>query len=1053
MVSRKPRAPQWELPTNVFRTMNIRNKRQTCVICLQSRRNNDASSRYTTFTLHNFGSERSLFMQLKYKLLIHPSNEKICGECNKIETNSLIWSIKQYHKFRNNLNNNNNKNGGGSFDDLFNFIDITKAPRWRNNVFAITLSAIIQSHFFNKLLGDKFDPKPLTKKRIFTIKNMESKKVKRITNIPTEIQLDITKQIVNEIFNHGYNISQIEEFCFKKGASLKEYFLNKKINPLEDCNHHPRTLDQTIEMLKQKRVYSSKLKQCINHCIESVGKCLFYFLVKSKRPQTSHKELGVYHQYWEGSLRRHFHLGRILVSTFFRPYHFGMTHLQRPELETKQSNWTVIIESIAGMKVMGMLDSTKLKQVRFFHYDSDYRSYDVSKHRPMRGYVGIDTTSGYNVDFIGGNVTHGRSGDSHLFNWITKLNVENFNDLFNYKTDLLAVDRGYKYCFTNTPYWLLMPSIYPGRHEHPTPCFLINCSRLITMIRWIKEVSFGQYAMRWGIFRNDIIAHYKKYIDPWIKNIISIENYLKPNGWVNDLEIINNKTLNFMIYQIKTQFFANRLKLIWDKIMKQHSNTKVKAKSEKHKLLFETTAAIILRLVPGMKEVIKPITNEELEVLGGGPYCFKQSPSYMEHNIREAYELMEDPTWDPELDAKQEFKCRLFISKEQIDYDHWVDMDEKINQMEKEFMEAELNGGGTHEIPRWARSPHSTTFFENLRKQNDQNATRNCEDDAIIVCVMMAGRHTRSKDPTTWYSTFIGVDMKRYKENAKHEQYEGYDWKSGFETDDGKYISDIKKMQEQKENKQPEFLQERDEEQKEDEEEEEDDDNIPDMEEQIKENDISNNNNNNNKKKNDKRRNAKYVLAQNSQYLFLFGKYYEISQLQFDEDLLEGMRHLKYIYTIGECPVGERTIALCAHRITAVRLLRDIFQEIEFVNPHPESKLHGLLLNDPEFEKGALKFDKTKMGEWWRSQHILDPSDYTLQNIDELTATPSVQDNEEWTAHRQYQWDYHYKQFIESKGQNSHSCQALLDIIQSQLASVQDKDNNENNNNVMMIDN
>ena len=137
-----------------------------------------------------------------------------------------------------------------------------------------------------------------------------------------------------------------------------------------------------------------------------------------------------------------------------------MSHLSRTQSLTEQSNWSTLIESITGMKVIGLMDSTKIRQTKFFHHDSQHDNHDVHKNQSTRGYVEVVTTTSYAADMIGRNCTHGGSSESHLFNWITSQNINKFNELFDFASDLIISDRGCKVCLLHTAYWLLYPALF-----------------------------------------------------------------------------------------------------------------------------------------------------------------------------------------------------------------------------------------------------------------------------------------------------------------------------------------------------------------------------------------------------------------------------------------------------------------------------------------------------------------------------------------------------------------------------------------------------------------
>ena len=71
--------------------------------------------------------------------------------------------------------------------------------------------------------------------------------------------------------------------------------------------------------------------------MKNIRKSVYYFLIKSKAKNTFDL-LEIYHQYNEKNIRKLFHQGKILIETFFRPWHYGMSHLSQTALLHKQSN-------------------------------------------------------------------------------------------------------------------------------------------------------------------------------------------------------------------------------------------------------------------------------------------------------------------------------------------------------------------------------------------------------------------------------------------------------------------------------------------------------------------------------------------------------------------------------------------------------------------------------------------------------------------------------------------------------------------------------------------
>ncbi len=182
------------------------------------------------------------------------------------------------------------------------------------------------------------------------------------------------------------------------------------------------------------------------------------------------------------------------MNSFWTPWYFGAAHLTRQQFLNKQnSTWSYFLNTFTGKTLVALLDGTKFDTQKYVHFDSNYNSFDPGKHRHTRGYMGICTTSGYQVDLIGGAYTNGSHGDSHYWNWITQKNQSGINNLLNYKIDLLGADRGFRFNLKRTPYYIMMPAL---QRKAPVHCFLINCSSIFTKIRWMIESGFGTLTQR-----------------------------------------------------------------------------------------------------------------------------------------------------------------------------------------------------------------------------------------------------------------------------------------------------------------------------------------------------------------------------------------------------------------------------------------------------------------------------------------------------------------------------------------------------------------------------
>eukprot|EP01084_Bolivina_argentea_P272613 464212_1 len=364
------------------------------------------------------------------------------------------------------------------------------------------MAALIKSQFFNKLLQEKFVPK---KERTFSLPNNTDKGVEILSNRTKPKINSVSEYIVCKIKRNNLIVSAVLNHIDKHKKS------DERIVPVEVIN---------AENKENENIHGTESE------IKRVSNCIYIFLVKSKT-KLSNKILGVYHQYHHDWIATLFHRGRSLIWTFLAPFYFGAGHLTREELLQKQSNWSRLINQLTGKCMVMLGDGMKIKQNRFTgHYGHSYNSFDPGKKYHTRGYMGLGTTSGYCIDLMGGFFTNGSHGDSHLWNWISQHNHNNINDLLNPQTDLLGFDRGFKFIL---PYTIL-------KKGKQIDTFLINCSRLLTQIRWIIEAIFGHFKMCWQIFSQTILHNYRKYINSWLKSLVALENFDKPNGWVKDFE-------------------------------------------------------------------------------------------------------------------------------------------------------------------------------------------------------------------------------------------------------------------------------------------------------------------------------------------------------------------------------------------------------------------------------------------------------------------------------------------------------------------------------------
>ena len=780
---------------------------------------------------------------------------------------------------------------------------------------------------------------------------LDGDEIETLTNASFNKLNHISEHIVHELKHHGFSsveaaIKQMHETDEETGktTSWKKKLCDINVHNCrkdhyritQDLYHEPQDLDK----YNHDHDISPQAKK--------VRKSIFYFLCKSKTKLTN-TVLAVYHRYHERQIRRLFHQGRLFMSTFFTPFWFGPGHLTREDMLAKQSNVATIVNALSGLTMVILLDSTKIKQYRFLHYNSDYNSFDVSKHYPTRGYVGIDTTSGYTIDMVGGNCTNGKHGDGHLFNWITQNNINSFNTLFDCERDLFGGDRGYKFCLTNTPYLMILPCITHSSKDNPIHCFLANCSRLLTNIRWIKEATFAHYVKRWEIFEQRIIAPYKKYIDSWIWAIVAYENFCKPKGWVKDIDA-DNPTINLIKYNIKTQFFGNRLKKIVNELDRLHNDPTVEAKSQEHLMTFIVKEDIVRKIIPGM-DIIENLTDEELSIFGGGTYCFNQSPAYISHNMEDTTENL--PGHDPVEDCLQQTKMDLYISLAQVDYNDWVATNTRIEEVSKggkRAVEIEKLKGNLSEDDATRQLAWFDLKEQEKKKKNDKCATQRCleRDELVILQCTLNSRHTRKNEAKKTYDVFIAFDKKGYEDATHQHTQNDYDWKDDFDeiplddkiTNVDELVAKQPKIEEEDEfynNKYSQYIFDIEEEQKFE----------KTTDTKLKE------------KYQDKM--AKYIKAQNTQYKALFGNEENIANLEVNDSKIP--RKLKYLFTMCTCPHGERTLGTCVHRVAALRLLRNLFKQNAFQEPNFISKAHGDLLYNIE---NKHEFKPTTPGNWWR---------------------------------------------------------------------------------------
>lgn len=463
-------------------------------------------------------------------------------------------------------------------------------------------------------------------------------------------------------------------------------------------------------------------------------KSLFFFYIKSKAllPFTT---LSAYHGYDEKTIRNHFHRGRVLLWTFFTPYHFGVGHLKRSEILSKQSNWSSLINEVTGKNLIVLLDGVKIKQHRFTgNYNHSYNSYDNGKHYHTRGYMGIVTTSGYCIDLMGAFCTNGKHGDSHVWNWIVQNDHNGINSILDADNDILGVDRGWKFCINKSSYQLLMPTLCKDK---PVPVFQANISRILTTLRWIVEAQYGQWKNRWCIFKITVHHQHRSYANSWHKNIAGTDNYLRPNGFIKDRDE-DDVHRNLHIHRIKHELYANAIQSTVVELDNMHNSL---IDSSEHNEWIHISEQDAKRLLPGI-EHIQFLSDEDIKLFSGGNYGFEQRIGYNQHNAT-----------NPNL-------C-LYVHGAQIRVDWWKQLND-IHKFDEKIQVARQQG-----------RHYDVSKLKEERSKCADDACRSGWDYYILKVTGVKGRHQRKDDSKTTYSLYYAFDLKQYDEyldDQKHNE-------------------------------------------------------------------------------------------------------------------------------------------------------------------------------------------------------------------------------------------------------------------------------------------
>lgn len=440
-----------------------------------------------------------------------------------------------------------------------------------------------------------------------------------------------SKQTIDEVSIRI--IHQVEQFA---DNDIIQKPLNVLLREIDDQSklNETRIIQVAIDHSVDLQPLPPIADRNITH-LPKIRQCLYIFLVKTVANDSATR-LAIYHQCDESTIRRLFHRGRMLMFTFFAPWYFGSLSLSREAALAKQSRyWCHVFNEVTGLNLVGFFDSTKFRQSSSWVFGHAYNTYDVSKHYVARGYLAMCTTSGYWVHFFGPNCTNGRHGDSHLMNYYSIRNSAELRRLFDVKTNAFFNDRGFQYLLGYTPWHMFMPTLC---RLAMIPTFLANCSRIGTAIRWIEEAGFGHIKHKYGIFAKTIHPQHKKYYHSWLCNILALENYIHPRGWVNGRteEPTACRQWNWMKYKIKSEMFSNRLKPTVDELNRLHEEAaEMPIDQASRQQWLPVNIDTIRALVPGMGrlEEFCRLSDADLELFGGGSYAWKLCSKYIEHNI------------------------------------------------------------------------------------------------------------------------------------------------------------------------------------------------------------------------------------------------------------------------------------------------------------------------------------------------------------------------------------------------------------------------------------
>eukprot|EP01084_Bolivina_argentea_P264866 448802_1 len=843
-----PRFPEWK---ERFKYA-IQERTKQCVIC-------------NAFTqphqLKSITATRSLFIYYNKQILLHPDKDKLCSgdnSCSRKSNQELLTIIAANE----------------------NIIESSIAEDTSKRIVQ-NLAALVRSRFFATTLKDKFDPQ---KQRTFSFENNSDIGVETICN-KNKTQINgYSKFIIKKIKSTGLRLTGVLDTIDKNRKN------DSAVVPLEVLLDHKE--DEKEE--EESKITESELNR--------VNNCIYIFLIKSKT-KLNNKILGVYHQYHKDWIGKLFHKGRVLIWTFLAPFYFGAAHLTRQQLLQKQSNWARLINQLTGKYMVMLGDGMKIRQHRFRgNFGHSYNSFDPGKKYHTRGYMGLSTTTGYNIDLMGGFCTNGSHGDSHDWNWITQHNHNKINNLLNADTDLIGFDRGFKYILPYTIYWVILPSL---KKTKPIDTFLINCSRLLTQIRWIIEACFGHYKMGWKIFAETIIHNYRKYIDSWLKSLVALDNFDKPNGWVTDFDE-DTAFINYFRYQIKHEFFQNDLESDVNKLEDITNDINRDFSEHNEQDIWHTISEQEGKsIVPGFDLVELWLEDEHILLYSGGNYGY---------NLKEGY-LRQNQYGD---------NITMSVHGEQVKILDWRWENERINR-----------------LLQFATTEDEKAELLTRRRQANEDAIRdNVYNEYKYIVIRfenIRSRMTRDNDNSKTYTVYVAIDTKQYYNDTL--QLDGMELDNNNQnTGNRMEVDEIKNDESLSDiiNNPFDIVQSVD--------------NVNELGEITIDFKVPD------ELGDDEKATETLAGIQERMLRKLITKD-RIEQLEYDDDKIPLI--VKCIKSMCTCGHGTRTLGCCAHRTTIWQLLRDSLRGNNMEEPHTDCTAQGNILinieNDHEWIRAEPK--------------------------------------------------------------------------------------------------